>query len=147
MATVGSNTIAPPEKPGTSQASAPREAELLAAANAANPPVPGMQVRAGARMTITGKGADAQPIVIHDEAHETKQAGQYKFIVSCAGAGQVWATVRIGDQNGETAISCSDPAKAVVMPVTTEKQSDSTIVTIVPIGSAAVAAAYQIAAG
>ena len=85
--------------------------------------------------------------VLRDEIHATKQAGQYRFLVACAGTGQVWAEARIGDQDQGAVVPCGLPPNAFPIQLTTTTQSDSGSVTIVPITSAAVAVAYQIAFG
>jgi hypothetical protein len=134
-------------KSGTLRPNVPDVPRLLVAANAANASAPGAQERAGARMTITGNGAGIQTTVLRDEIHSTKQAGQYRFLVACAGTGQVWADARIGDRDQGTVIPCGVPATAFPIQLTTTTQSDSGSVTIVPIDSAAVAVAYQIVLG
>jgi hypothetical protein len=138
---------APAANPGSSPPSVPDATQLLAAANAANASTTGMQERASARITITGNGAGTQTTVLRDEIHATKQAGQYRFLVACAGTGQVWAEARIGDQDQGAVVPCGLPPNAFPIQLTTTTQSDSGSVTIVPITSAAVAVAYQIAFG
>lgn len=134
-----------PSLPGASPTTAnPDVATLLAAADAANPSGGSTQERAGARMTVSDTGAGIQTVVIRDEINANKPAGQYRFVVVCAGTGKVWADIRVGDRDEGGVVACGVPVSPVAFQVATANQSSSGTVTVVPLNSTQAAVAYSI---
>lgn len=103
------------------------------------------RVAAGARPTVVESGGARQTMVIHDEDEARWQAGSYRLVVRCAGAGRLVAFIGIGGNARIKELAPCTPTVSVdYVNIAVPRTAAKGEVVITPVGDTRAAVVYQI---
>lgn len=141
--------VAVPEQEATTPAVTAAMQRYLETADEANARKPDSVVVAGARPAVFEGGAGIPPPVVRDEGSgDSWNAGTYRLVVHCAGAGTLQANFTLGDTTERAEMRACSPGgstREVVLRLRADAAKSSVI--IVPSGRVNAAVSYQIRRG
>ncbi|MEO3745947.1 hypothetical protein [Plantactinospora sp. B5E13] len=102
-------------------------------------------VSTAARPTVTLQDSELMTMVIRDEGQDRWEAGNYRLVVYCVGAGTIYAHFSLGERSEVTELpTCTPTVTTGIVELTLPDPATNSSVLIIPAGNAQAAIAYQI---